>query len=144
MIAALGKHVRKLPQELRRSLTWDCGKEMADTRASSSPPPCGSISAIRAVLASAAATRTQTACRDGILRGGTDLSRFSRNRQSFSSHTGNRLEGAASSEMLEHGKSHLLDDMRISAVEQKNIEADRKGQRGEYAEQHGLILRRAI
>jgi hypothetical protein len=46
--------------------------------------------------------------------------------------------------MLEHGKSHLLDDMRISAVEQKNIEADRKGQRGEYAEQHGVILRRAI
>src|SRR5215467_3528708 len=29
-VAALGKHVRKLPQELRRSLTWDRGKEMAD------------------------------------------------------------------------------------------------------------------
>ena len=30
MVGALGKHVRKLPQELRRSLTWDRGKEMAD------------------------------------------------------------------------------------------------------------------
>jgi hypothetical protein len=27
---ALTKHVRKLPQQLRRSLTWDRGKEMAD------------------------------------------------------------------------------------------------------------------
>ena len=30
VVAALGKHVRKLPQELRHSLTWDRGKEMAD------------------------------------------------------------------------------------------------------------------
>ena len=30
VVAALGKHVGKLPQELRRSLTWDRGKEMAD------------------------------------------------------------------------------------------------------------------
>ena len=30
VIAALGKQVRKLPRELRRSLTWDRGKEMAD------------------------------------------------------------------------------------------------------------------
>lgn len=30
VVAALAKHVRKLPQELRRSLTWDRGKEMAD------------------------------------------------------------------------------------------------------------------
>jgi IS30 family transposase len=28
--AALGKHIRKLPEQLRRSLTWDRGKEMAD------------------------------------------------------------------------------------------------------------------
>src|SRR5581483_7545809 len=28
VVAALAKHVRKLPQELRRSLTWDRGKEM--------------------------------------------------------------------------------------------------------------------
>jgi IS30 family transposase len=30
LVAALAKHVRKLPQQLRRSLTWDRGKEMAD------------------------------------------------------------------------------------------------------------------
>ena len=30
VVTALGKHVRKLPRELRRSLTWDRGKEMAD------------------------------------------------------------------------------------------------------------------
>ena len=30
LTSALGEHVRKLPQELRRSLTWDRGKEMAD------------------------------------------------------------------------------------------------------------------
>ncbi len=30
VVAALGKHVRKLPEQLRHSLTWDRGKEMAD------------------------------------------------------------------------------------------------------------------
>jgi IS30 family transposase len=30
VVGALSKHVRKLPVELRRSLTWDRGKEMAD------------------------------------------------------------------------------------------------------------------
>ena len=30
VVATLAQHVRKLPQELRRSLTWDRGKEMAD------------------------------------------------------------------------------------------------------------------
>ena len=30
VVSALSKHVRKLPRELRRSLTWDRGKEMAD------------------------------------------------------------------------------------------------------------------
>ena len=30
VVTALGKQVRKLPRELRRSLTWDRGKEMAD------------------------------------------------------------------------------------------------------------------
>jgi len=32
VVAALSKHVRKLPLELRRSLTWDRGKEMADRK----------------------------------------------------------------------------------------------------------------
>ena len=30
VVAALAKHIRKLPEELRRSLTWDQGKEMAE------------------------------------------------------------------------------------------------------------------
>lgn len=30
VIGALSRHVRKLPRELRRSLTWDRGKEMSD------------------------------------------------------------------------------------------------------------------
>ncbi len=33
VVAALSKQVRKLPTELRRSLTWDRGKEMADHKA---------------------------------------------------------------------------------------------------------------
>jgi IS30 family transposase len=33
VVGALSKHVRKLPVELRRSLTWDRGKEMADHKA---------------------------------------------------------------------------------------------------------------
>jgi IS30 family transposase len=30
VVGALSKHVRRLPQQLRRALTWDRGKEMAD------------------------------------------------------------------------------------------------------------------
>ena len=30
VVGAFSKHVQKLPQQLRRSLTWDRGKEMAD------------------------------------------------------------------------------------------------------------------
>jgi len=33
VIAALAQHIRKLPEELRRSLTWDQGKEMAGHKA---------------------------------------------------------------------------------------------------------------
>jgi IS30 family transposase len=33
VVAALSKHIGKLPQELRRSLTWDRGKEMAAHKA---------------------------------------------------------------------------------------------------------------
>ena len=34
------KHIRKLPEQLRRSLTWDQGKEMSATSASRLPPTC--------------------------------------------------------------------------------------------------------
>jgi IS30 family transposase len=30
VVAALSRHIRRLPRSLRRSLTWDQGKEMAD------------------------------------------------------------------------------------------------------------------
>lgn len=33
VVGALAKHVRTLPTQLRRSLTWDRGKEMADHKA---------------------------------------------------------------------------------------------------------------
>jgi IS30 family transposase len=33
VVAALAKHVRKLPEQLRRSLTWDQGKEMTGHKA---------------------------------------------------------------------------------------------------------------
>lgn len=33
VVAALAQHIRKLPEELRRSLTWDQGKEMAGHKA---------------------------------------------------------------------------------------------------------------
>jgi IS30 family transposase len=77
VVAALGKHVRKLPQELRRSLTWDRGKEMADHKSFTiatnvqvyfcdprSPWQRGSIENINGLL------------RQYFPRG-TDLSRFS-------------------------------------------------------------------
>ena len=32
VVATLAKHIRKLPEELRRSLTWDQGKEMSGHR----------------------------------------------------------------------------------------------------------------
>lgn len=32
VVSALSRHVRRLPGELRRSLTWDRGKEMSDDR----------------------------------------------------------------------------------------------------------------
>jgi hypothetical protein len=86
-----------------------------------------SISAIDPILGGAAATRTAPARCDGIFRGETYFPLFSRDRQSFSSHNG-KMESEASSEMLEHGNSHLLDDLRIFAVEYNNIEADHKGQ----------------
>jgi hypothetical protein len=44
------------------------------------------------------------------------------------------------SEMLEDGKSHLLGGVGILAVKEQQIKADRKGQRGHYA-QHRCILK---
>ena len=56
------KHIGKLPDELRRSLTWDQGKEMHAHKRFTVPPTSRSTSVIRAVPGSAAQTRTPTAC----------------------------------------------------------------------------------
>ena len=67
VVAALAKHVRKLPQELRRSLTWDRGKEMADHK--------------NFTTATSPWQRGSNENTNGLLRQcfprGTDLSRFS-------------------------------------------------------------------
>ena len=62
VVAALAKHIGKLPEELRRSLTWDQGKEMHAHKRFTVPPTSRSTSVIRAVPGSAAQTRTPTAC----------------------------------------------------------------------------------
>src|SRR6267143_1021898 len=56
VVGALSKHVRKLPAQLRRSLTWDRGKEMADHKNFT----VATTSAIPAAHGSAAAMRTPT------------------------------------------------------------------------------------
>ena len=59
---AMTKRILTLPAQLRRSITWDQGKEMADTSASRSRPECRSTSVTPRVRGSAGATRTPTAC----------------------------------------------------------------------------------
>jgi len=68
VVAALAQQVRKLPSELRRSLTWDRGKEMADHKSFTIATNvkvyfCDPRSA---ALGSAAATRTPMVCCDSI------------------------------------------------------------------------------
>ena len=59
---ALADKITELPEQLRRSLTWDQGKEMADHARSPSTPACTSTSATRVAPGNAAATKTPTAC----------------------------------------------------------------------------------
>jgi hypothetical protein len=56
------KRVLTLPTQLRRSITWDHGCEMAQKSSSQSTPECRSTSAIPGAPGSAAATRTPTVC----------------------------------------------------------------------------------
>src|SRR5262245_32730451 len=77
VVVALAKHIRKLPEQLRRSLTWDQGKEMSGHKRFTLPPTCRFTSVIRAVHGSVAATRTPTACCGSTFPRGTDLSCFS-------------------------------------------------------------------
>ena len=61
VVAALAKHISKLPEELRRSLTWDQGKEMHAHKRFTVATNVQVYSVIRAVPGSAAQTRTPTA-----------------------------------------------------------------------------------
>ena len=59
---ALTPVIAGLPAALRRSLTWDQGREMRRTRRSRWPPTARSTSATRTRPGSAAPTRTPTGC----------------------------------------------------------------------------------
>ena len=61
--AAMSKAITTLPDELRRSITWDQGTEMASHADFTDQPPASrSTSAIRTALGNAARTRTPTGC----------------------------------------------------------------------------------
>ncbi len=59
---AMAKRILTLPAQLRRSITWDQGKEMAEHVQSPSTPACRSTSATRRAPGNGAATRTPTGC----------------------------------------------------------------------------------
>ena len=62
VVAALARHIGKLPQELRRSLTWDRGKEMAAHKSFTVATNVQVYFAIPAVPGNAAPTKTPTVC----------------------------------------------------------------------------------
>ena len=70
VVATLARHVRKLPSELRRSITWDRGKEMADHKRFTIATNVQVYFCVNAVPGSAAATRTPMGCFDSISQRG--------------------------------------------------------------------------
>ena len=42
--------------------------------------------------------------------------------------------------MLQNSQSHLLYGSGISAAKKQDVEADRKGQRGQYAKQYAFMV----
>ena len=59
---AIATSVTTLPEQLRKSLTWDQGAEMASTLGCASTPASRSTSPTRTARGSVAPTRTPTAC----------------------------------------------------------------------------------
>jgi IS30 family transposase len=65
VVAALSRHVRKLPASLKRSLTWDRGLEMAEHKSFTLATKVQVYFGVRRALGSAAPPKTPTACCDG-------------------------------------------------------------------------------
>jgi IS30 family transposase len=65
---AITRTITTLPEQLRQSLTWDQGAEMATMPACGLTADCASTSAIRTARGSAARTKTQTVCSDSTFR----------------------------------------------------------------------------
>ena len=74
---AIASTITMLPEQLRRSLTWDQGAEMAQHAQLRIDTGLPMTSAIRGARGSAALTRTPTACFAQYFPKGTDLSRHS-------------------------------------------------------------------
>ena len=66
---AIASSITTLPGQLRRSLTWDQGAEMASTPSCASTPASTCTSATLTVPGSAAATRSPTVCCASTSRG---------------------------------------------------------------------------
>ena len=68
VVAALAKHIRKLPEQLQRSLTWDQGKEMSGHKRFTVATNVQVYFCDPRSPGSVAATRTPTACCDSTSR----------------------------------------------------------------------------
>ena len=66
VVSALIRQTRRLPRELYQSLTWDCGKELADYLRLTLATDVEVISAIHNRSGSEASTKTPIACFDSI------------------------------------------------------------------------------
>ena len=68
LVTALAKHIRKLPEQLRRSLTWDQGKEMSGHKRFTVATNVQVYFCDPRSPSQLAATRTPSACCDSTSR----------------------------------------------------------------------------